>query len=219
MRYDATAFKDALPALLRAAPKLRNQSYDLVDVARQALANESRVLLPQIKDAYDSKNRPLFGALTHRWLKLMKLQDQLLATDRSFLVGTWLGFVARWASTPAELARLNYDARSILTTWGDRRASDIAQLHDYGNKDWAGLTRDYYRVRWATYFHSLDDELRTGHPAVPIDWFALGEAWNRGTQHYPDQPHGEARRIAARIAQELGIAPPHPTGHTMPTPH
>lgn len=219
MRYDATAFKRALPALLRAAPRLRNQSYDLVDVARQTLANESRVLLPQIKDAYDSKNRPLFEALTHRWLKLMELQDQLLATDRSFLVGTWLGFVARWASTPAELARLNYDARSILTTWGDRRASDVAHLHDYGNKDWAGLTQDYYRVRWETYFHSLDHELRTGQPAVPIDWFALGEAWNRGTQHYPDQPHGEARHIAARIAQLLGIPPQHPTGHTIPTPH
>jgi alpha-N-acetylglucosaminidase len=215
MRYAAAAFRGALPALLRAAPKLHNQSYayDLVDVARQTLANESRVLLPQIKDAYDSKDRPLFDALTQRWLRLMELQDQLLATDRSFLVGTWLGFVPRWASTPAELARLNYDARSILTTWGDRKASDDAHLHDYGNKDWAGLTRDYYRVRWARYFRSLDNELRTGRPAAPIDWFALGEAWNRGTQHYPDQPHGDAPLIAARIAEALGIAPQRPAGH------
>ncbi|MBV8852106.1 MAG: alpha-N-acetylglucosaminidase [Sinobacteraceae bacterium] len=219
MRYDATAFKRALPALLRAAPKLRNQSYDLVDVARQTLANESRILLPQIKDAYDSKNRGRFGALTARWLELMELQDQLLATHRSFLVGTWLGFVARWASTPAELVRLNYDARSILTTWGDRKASDVAHLHDYGNKDWAGLTRDYYRVRWATYFRSLDNELRTGQPAVPIDWYALGEAWNRGTQHYSDQPHGDPRQVAARIAQVLGISSQLQTDHAGPTAH
>jgi len=135
----------------------------------------------------------------------MDLQDQLLATDRSFLVGTWLGYVTPWASTAAELARLNYDARSILTSWGDRKASDSANLHDYGNKDWAGLTRDYYRVRWATYFRALDDELRTGRPAVPIDWFALAEAWNRGTQHYPDQPHGDGRVVAERIAEVLGI--------------
>jgi alpha-N-acetylglucosaminidase len=205
MRYDATAFRRALPALLRAAPKLHNQSYDLVDVARQTLANESRVLLPQIKAAYDAKNRRRFEALTQHWLRLMELQDQLLATDRSFLVGAWLGYVTPWASTPAELARLNHDARSILTTWGDRQASDGADLHDYGNKDWAGLTRDYYRVRWATYFRSLDDELRTGRAAVPIDWFALGEAWNQGTQHYSDQPHGDARLVAARIAAALGI--------------
>ena len=207
MRYDATTFKGALPALLRAAPRLRNQSYDLVDVARQTLANESRVLLPQIKDAYDSKNRMQFEALTDRWLRLMDLQDELLGTEREFLVGRWLAFVAPWASTPAELARLNYDARSILTTWGDRKASDAAHLRDYGNKDWAGLTRDYYRVRWASYFRSLDEELRTGHPAAPIDCYALGEAWNRGTQHYADQPHGDAKLIATRIADALAIAP------------
>jgi len=207
MRYDAAAFKGALPALLRAAPQLRNQSYDLVDVARQTLANESRVLLPQIKDAYDSRDRRQFASLTNRWLRLMELQDELLATDRAFLVGSWLAYVAPWASTPAELARLNYDARSILTTWGDRKASDVAHLHDYGNKDWAGLTRDYYRVRWATYFRSLAEELRSGRPAPPIDWFAFGEAWNRGTQHYPAQPHGDARLIATRIAEVLGIAP------------
>jgi alpha-N-acetylglucosaminidase len=214
-RYDTTTFRRALPPLLRAAPKLRNQSYDLVDVARQTLANESRVLLPQIKEAYEAKDRRLFEALTHRWLRLMDLQDQLLATDRSFLVGAWLGYVTPWASTPAELAHLNHDARSILTTWGDRHASDGANLHDYGNKDWAGLTRDYYRVRWATYFRSLDDALRTGRPAVPIDWFALGEAWNRGTQHYSDQPHGDARLVAARIAAVLGIAPQRQSGGTV----
>jgi len=207
MRYDANTFKGALPALLRAAPRLRNQSYDLVDVARQTLANESRALLPQIKDAYDSKNRMQFEALTDRWLRLMDLQDELLGTEREFLVGRWLAYVAPWASTPAELARLNYDARSILTTWGDRKASEAAQLRDYGNKDWAGLTRDYYRVRWASYFRSLAEELRTGHPAAPIDCFALGEAWSRGTQHYADQPHGDARLIATRIADALTVAP------------
>jgi alpha-N-acetylglucosaminidase (NAGLU)-like protein len=205
MRYNAGAFKHALPELLRAAPRLRNSSYDLVDVARQTLANESRALLPQIKAAYDSRNRLHFEALTRRWLRLMDLQDQLLATERSFLVGTWLAYVQPWASTPAEHARLDYDARSILTTWGDRKASDGANLHDYGNRDWAGLTRDYYRVRWATYFRSLDDELRTGQPAKPIDWFAIGEAWNRSTQHYSDRPRGDAYLVAARIAAALGI--------------
>jgi alpha-N-acetylglucosaminidase len=137
----------------------------------------------------------------------MSLQDDLLATRRSFLVGTWLACVQPWASAPVERARLNYDARSILTTWGDRKASDGAALHDYGNRDWAGLTRDYYRRRWAAYFRSLDEELRTGRPARAIDWFALGDAWNRGTQHYSNQPPGDPRVIAAQIAAEFARAP------------
>jgi alpha-N-acetylglucosaminidase len=206
MRYDAEVFKRALPEMLKVAPALRaseTYQYDLVDIARQTLANESRVLLPQIKTAYDSKNRPRFEALTQSWLRLMDMQDQLLATNRFFLVGAWLADVRPWASNLTEFARLEYDARSILTTWGSRKASEDGELHDYGNKDWAGLTRDYYRARWQTYFESLDAELRSGSAAAPIDWYALGDAWNHSTQRYSGRPHGDAYAIAARIAMDI----------------
>jgi alpha-N-acetylglucosaminidase len=209
MRYDAERFKRALPEMLEVAPALRaseTYQYDLVDIARQTLANESRMLLPQIKTAYEDKDRPRFEALTQRWLQLMDMQDQLLGANRFFLVGAWLGQVRPWASTPEEAARLLVDARSILTTWGDRKASEAAGLHDYGNKDWAGLTRDYYRARWRTYFQSLDAELRaggTGSPGGPIDWFVLGDAWNHDTQPYSDRPQGDAYAIAKRIEASL----------------
>jgi alpha-N-acetylglucosaminidase len=213
MRYDAAAFKAALPRMLQVAPELRASEtyrYDLVDIARQTLANESRLLLPEIKSAYASKDRPRFGTLTQRWLQLMDLQDELLAANRFFLVGGWLARVPPWAATPEEGARLNYDARSLLTTWGDRKASEGAALHDYGNKDWAGLTRDYYRKRWQSFFSSLDAELQTGIRAEPIDWFALGDGWNHQTQHYADTPHGDAYAIAARVAKSLNLAPSSP---------
>jgi alpha-N-acetylglucosaminidase len=206
MRYDAEVFKRALPEMLKVAPALRaseTYQYDLVDIARQTLANESRMLLPQIKAAYDGKNRPRFEALTRRWLRLMDMQDQLLASNRFFLVGAWLADVRPWASNLTESARLDYDARSILTTWGDRKASEDGELHDYGNKDWAGLTRDYYRARWQAYFESLDAELGSGSPAVPIDWYALGDAWNHSTQRYSGRPHGDAYAIATQIATDI----------------
>ena len=208
LRYDGALFNRALPELLAAAPSLRSSEtyrYDLVDVARQSLANEARRMLPMIKAAFDAKERERFEALTARWLKMMALEDQLLATDRFFLVGSWLAPVEGWASSPEEVLRLEYDARSILTTWGDRKASEDGPLHDYGNKDWAGLTRDYYRLRWDTYFRALDDALRTGAPAAPIDWFALGEAWNRGTQSYSDQPAGGTYEAATRVADFLAL--------------
>jgi alpha-N-acetylglucosaminidase len=208
LRYDGALFDHALPELLAIAPELRASEtyrYDLVDVARQTLANEARRMLPAIKAAYESKERGRFETLAARWLKMMALEDRLLASDRFFLVGSWLAPVASWASSPEEARRLDYDARSILTTWGDRKASEEGPLHDYGNKDWAGLTRDYYRLRWETYFHALDSELRTGVKAPPIDWFALGEAWNRGTQPYPDQPTGSPYAAARRIADFLEL--------------
>ena len=206
MRYDADEFKQVLPEMLEVAPRLRESEtyrFDLVDIARQTLANESRLLLPRIKSAFDAKNQSQFHALTKRWLDLMDLQDDLLASSRFFLVGTWLEYVRAWASTPEEAARLDYDARSLLTTWGDRKASEGADLHDYGNKDWAGLTRGYYRVRWQAFFASLDAELTTGIRGKPIDWFAMGDAWNHDSHSYPSRPHGDPYGIATRIAKSL----------------
>jgi alpha-N-acetylglucosaminidase len=199
--------------MLQVAPELRTTEtyeYDLVDIARQTLANESRLLLPRIKAAVDAKERSRFRTLSQRWLHLMDLQDQLLGSSRFFLVGTWLEFVPPWASTPEEAARLNYDARSILTTWGDRKASEGAELHDYGNKDWAGLTHDYYRLRWQTYFASLDAELSTGVSGKPVDWFELGDAWNHDSHAYPSRPHGDSYVIARRIANSLDLEARHP---------
>lgn len=208
MRYDPHAFAQALPQMLEVAPDLRTSAtyqYDLVDIARQTLANESRLLLPRIKAAYDAKDRARFESLTSRWLRLMRLQDRLLASNRSFLLGSWLARVPAWASTADELARLNHDARSILTTWGERKASEGADLHDYGNKDWAGLTRDYYLPRWQRYFASLDAALRTGQPAKPIDWYAMGDAWNHARQHYATEPQGNSWIIATEVARALHL--------------
>jgi alpha-N-acetylglucosaminidase len=206
MRYSAAAFAEVLPQMLQVAPALRGSApyrYDLVDIARQTLANRSRVLLPQIKTAYDESNRPRLEALTQCWLGLMDLQDRLLGSDRSFLLGTWLARVPPWASSDAERARLDFDARSLLTVWGDRQASEGASLHDYGNKDWAGLTRDYYRMRWQKYFDALAESLRTHAAPKPVDWFALGNAWSHGTQRYTDQPSGDAYALATEVANVM----------------
>ena len=190
LRYDPAAFARALPELLAVAPELRHSEtyrYDLVDVARQTLANEARRLLPEI-----AKHR----TLAKRWLKMMDLQDRLLATDRHFLLGSWLAPVKSWASSPEEAQRLDHDARSILTSWGERKASDEGPLHDYGNKDWAGLTRDYYRKRW---------ELFLRDPAKPVDWYAFSENWNRSGKTYPDQPQGDSYEAAREVARFLGL--------------
>ena len=188
-RYDPALFARALPELLAVAPELRNSEtyrYDLVDVARQTLANEARRMLPDLKDRKS-------------WLTMLDLEDKLLATNRFFLLGTWLAPVEKWASSRAEARRLDYDARSILTTWGDRKASEEGKLHDYGNKDWAGLTRDYYKKRWELFFKDS---------AKPVDWYQFGDKWNRSTKRYSDRPHGDSYAAAREIARFLGADQP-----------
>ncbi|WP_158941742.1 alpha-N-acetylglucosaminidase [Granulicella sp. S190] len=209
VRYDPAELAPALTEMLEVAPALRSTEtyqYDLVDVARQAMANESRRLLPLIKQAYDTKDQGAFARLTKEWLEDMALQDDLLQTNSFFLLGRWLSYVPAWASSPAELERLNYDARSILTTWGDRKASEFG-LHEYGNRDWAGLTSDYYQVRWKMYFDSLSTALATGKAPEIIDWYAFGDEWNHSRKAYDAAPRGDTYSAALAIARALKLNP------------
>jgi alpha-N-acetylglucosaminidase len=212
LRYNPSDLAPALTELLQVAPELRSTEtyrYDLVDVARQVMANESRRLLPLIKQAYDSKDKVAFSRLTKEWLRDMQLQNDLLQTNQFFLLGNWLSFVPPWASSPQELDRLNYDARSILTTWGDRRASEFG-LHEYGNRDWAGLTSDYYMPRWQMYFDSLSASLATGEDPKSIDWYAFGDRWNHSQKAYAASPQGDTYTAAVAIARTLHLLPNQP---------
>ena len=209
LRYNPTDLAPALTELLQAAPALRSTEtyrYDLVDVARQVMANESRRLLPLIHQAYGSKDKAAFASLTKQWLLDMQLQNTLLATSPYFLLGRWLSFVPPWASSPAELDRLNYDARSIITTWGDRHASEYG-LHEYGNREWAGLTSDYYLPRWQMFFDSLSASLDAGEPPKTIDWYDFGDHWNHSQKVYSATPQGDTYTAALAIANALHLAP------------
>ncbi len=104
IRYNPADLAPALTELLQVAPALRSTEtyrYDLVDVARQVMANESRRLLPLIDQAYQSKDKAAFANLTREWLHDMQLQNDLLQTSPFFLLGKWLSYVPPWASSPA----------------------------------------------------------------------------------------------------------------------
>ena len=206
MRYDPEALKPALTELLQVTPPLRASAsyrYDLTDLTRQVLANESRRLLPQIRSAYESKDRDAFKKLTDQWMNAMTWEDRLLNTNEYFLLGRWLSYVPAWSNSPANLAQIEYDAHSILTTWGDRTASN--ELHEYANRDWGGLVSDYYAPRWKLYFDSLEQTLNTGAQPKPIDWFAFGDAWNRSTKYYPTEPVGDTYSVSQSIAESLNL--------------
>ncbi|MGW2171747.1 alpha-N-acetylglucosaminidase [Streptomyces sp. NPDC001705] len=206
MRYDPATVREALAELLKVAPALRATDayrFDLVDVARQALANRSRSLLPEIKTAYDAKDLSRFRALAAEWKGDLALLDRLLATDTRFLLGPWLEDAKSWGRTPAERAAAEFDARSILTTWGHRSGSDTGGLRDYANREWSGLVRDFYAMRWTTYLDSLDTALVTGGPPAAIDWFALENAWNQERDRYPVHPSGDPVAAATAVLAAL----------------
>ncbi|MBT2118096.1 alpha-N-acetylglucosaminidase C-terminal domain-containing protein [Dyella sp. LX-66] len=206
-RYDLARFNGAVCELLKVAPALRSTSayrHDLVDVTRQALSNRSRLLLPRIKAAYEAKDAKQFQALTTEWMDDMAMLDRLLASDPDFLLGRWLMHAKAAARDDAEAAQLEYDQRSILASWGDRSGADRGGLHDYANRELAGLVGGLYAQRWRHFFDTLQSGLNGGEVQA-IDWFALEQAWAHAREPQTTEPVGDAWQLAGEAAGQLGL--------------
>ncbi|GIL27435.1 hypothetical protein NUM_26890 [Actinocatenispora comari] len=196
--YDTAAFDTVLTDLLAVPASLRTTSayrYDLVDVARQVLANHSRTALPRILAAYRSGDKAEFDRLSGRFEDQIALMDRLLGSDEHFLFGSWQQGAERPAAGPAERAALRYDVRSLVTLWATGTT-----LQDYARREFNGLVGDYYGLRWKTYFDSLDTALSTGKPPVPVDWTTVAQDWAHADTEYPTRPHGDAYQLASEVA-------------------
>ncbi|MFF1375582.1 alpha-N-acetylglucosaminidase [Streptomyces sp. NPDC058308] len=210
LTYDPARFDAALTGLLGVGSALRASAayrYDLVDVARQALAHRSRQLLPQLRAAYARKDRETFAALSTLWLRLMRLSDDVTGTDPAFLLGPWVEAARRMGTSEAEAAEFERTAKVLITVWGERATADAGRLRDYGNREWHGLMSDFYVPRWQTWLDELADALAAGRAPKPVDWFAFEQPWTRERKDYPLRPVGSAYRTASRVHDVLARAP------------
>jgi Alpha-N-acetylglucosaminidase (NAGLU) tim-barrel domain/Alpha-N-acetylglucosaminidase (NAGLU) C-terminal domain/NPCBM/NEW2 domain/Alpha-N-acetylglucosaminidase (NAGLU) N-terminal domain/F5/8 type C domain len=200
--YDPAAFANTLPALLSVDPALRNNDayrYDLLEVARQAVADRSRTLLPQIRSAYLDKDVAQLDRLSDTWIGYIKSLDDLVRTNRQYLVGPWLARAKAAASSPEETTQLEYEARKLITSWGER----TTDLQDYAYREWSGVLADYYAPRWARLFDGLRTALVTGGTAAQIDWYDMAEAWSKERNDYPTEPAGDTYTEASQMLQRL----------------
>lgn len=205
MRYDATEFGAALPALLAVDPRLRGSSayrYDLTDVTRQVLSNRSRTLLPRLKTAYDARDAAAFDRLAALWLRQLQLLDQVTGTNRQTMLGPWLASARSWGSSAAESDALEQSARTLVTVWGTRQGYDEG-LADYANREWSGLIGTYYLPRWEAFLTELSTALREGREPVAFDWYQRGADWAARTDSLPKAPSGSVYDVAQRVLSFL----------------
>ncbi|NJP99696.1 alpha-N-acetylglucosaminidase [Streptomyces zingiberis] len=208
--FDPAAFDGAFAALLAVRAPLRDSDayrHDLTDLARQALANRSWQLLPQLRTAFEREDRETFAALSALWLELMRLSDEMTGAHRRFLLGPWLADARRMASGEAEADRLERTARVLVTTWADRPTADGGRLANYANRDWNGLIGDFHLPQWQRYLDELSAALAGEREPGAIDWYAVEEPWTRETKRYPEQPVTDAFTTARRVHRVLARAP------------
>ena len=201
LAYDAEETERALGLMLEVADKFRgcnNFEYDLVDIARQAVADKANGLLKRIETAYDEGNREKFRKLSDDFLGLILLQDSLLGSRPEFMVGPWIESAMRWSRYPAEQDYYRWNARTLLTTWGNRHAANVGGLHDYAHREWSGMLRDFYYPRWKTFF----DALNRGE-LPPADYYPMEAEWAAGGQPYPVSAETNTIDMAWKVYNRL----------------
>lgn len=226
--YDPADTKKAAQLMNSVAEKYRgveNFEYDLVDITRQALADQARVQYQKTIAAYKAFSRQQFDAEAARFLDMLLMQDKLLGTRSEFRLGHWTQDAVNAGTTPEEKKLYEWNARVQITTWGNRYCADTGGLRDYAHKEWQGLLKDFYYVRWKAYFDALaaqmkaqtapEPELLGGGPnatktaaelfqmalpqEVTLDYYAIEEPWTLRQNSYSAQPEGNPVDVAREV--------------------
>ncbi|WP_195370289.1 MULTISPECIES: alpha-N-acetylglucosaminidase [Parabacteroides] len=179
-----------------------NFEYDLIDIVRQAITERGRLLYKAVMAAYTSGDKTLFEMASRHFLQLILLQDELLGTRREFMVGNWIDQARNLGKTPEEKALYEWNARVQITTWGNRQAADEGGLRDYAHKEWNGILKDFYYMRWKAYFDNLTLKMNGKNPEE-IDFYALEEPWTKETDPYPSKPGNDCIPTVKHIFKEI----------------
>ena len=205
--YDPTLTAEAAALMVEVADKYRgnnNFEYDLVDIVRQALADEGRIVYNRTVADFKSFDKRSFARDSQRFLALLLQQDRLLGTRSEFRVGRWIEQARRAGTTPQEQDLYEWNARVQITTWGNRTCADDGGLRDYAHKEWNGILRDFYYKRWEAYWKTLQDQL-DGKPEVILDYYAMEEPWTLAKNPYGVEPEGtpvDEAKAAMKLLQE-----------------
>ena len=199
--YDPEDTRQAAILLTSVAEKYRgnnNFEYDLVDICRQALADQGRKQYLKVMADYKSFSRQDFKKDSDRFLKMILLQDKLLGTRQEFRLGHWIEEARNLGKTAEEKDLYEWNARVQITTWGNRICADNGGLHDYGHKEWQGLLKDFYYLRWSTFMKSLASQLSL-QDTPRIDWYGLEESWTLQKNPYSSKAEGSPIDVAKEV--------------------
>ena len=200
LRYE-DRFDRALDELLQVAPDLRESSayrYDLLDIARQALANHAYEIHGNMCIAYKGDNLDDFIRLSGTWLRWMKLLDALLGTNVQTMLGRYLECTRWWGDTDDDRALARYDALCLVTIWAPRNG-----LHDYAGRGWHGLTGGYYYDRWDLYIQEVKVAMKEDRSPQSFDWHEWGLNWIKKDGDLRTAAAGNVIDIAHEVLEQI----------------
>lgn len=209
--YDKSEFEKAIEIFAKNYDEFKDSDaflYDFADILKQLLANSAQEYYEIMCNAYNNGNGERFKFVSGKFLELIKLQERVLSTRPEFLIGNWIEDARTMLKDSDDWTKdlFEFNARALVTTWGSRNNADGGGLKDYSNRQWSGLTEDYYYVRWEKWINGLQTELDGGAKAPNIDWFKMEYDWvNKKSDTdklYPTEASNENLGELAKIAME-----------------
>ena len=183
--------------------------YDLVDVAREYLS-----VFPCVA-AHDSLNAATtltaLASANNSIVEVLSDLDTLLGSTSGFLTGAWINDARELGlnngGSSADLALLEWNTRSQISTWYPSPPDPGNHLYDYANKMWNGITRDYYLQRYVLLANRIETAIKAGTKvdanAYLADLGILGDSFTRATgANYSITPVGDAHLLSVFLYQK-----------------
>lgn len=202
VQYDTRLPEQALILFHKAYPKFSSCpsfKYDITDLARQVISNRGRTAYKKVMNGIVTRNADSLAYYSEQFIALLKMQDNILATHRDFMLGSWLKKARDYGISTEEKNLCEQNARTQITYWGaDNSATN---LHEYAHKEWSGLLSDFYLPRWKLFFKQ-QKELLSGKSTSQIDYFPMEADWTRKHNKFPINPKGDIdRQIGGLLAR------------------
>lgn len=155
--------------------------------------------------SHEAGDNAKFNQAASAFRSLLQDQDDLLGTRQEFLLGNWLAQAKAMARTEVESILYERNARTQITYWGPDDAG--TELHEYANKEWSGMLRDFYLPRWEMFIRELNARL-DGKPAGEVKYFDFEKRWTEQRNAYPAAPSGNLVATAVRVFLHVAEKPP-----------
>lgn len=191
--YEAEELKRAVELLIKdydILSKSEGYRYDLITSLQQILSNTAYEVYRKIVMAFNDKSINLFEKETQRFLEIADLMDNITSCSKHYMLGTWVESAKRLARNTDDFTKMLYElnAKSLITTWGSYNQCETGGLHDYSNRQWSGLIKDFYKPRWERWISARMNELKGMLFEENIEWFPWEWNWVRQRKVYEEAP-------------------------------
>lgn len=124
--------------------------FDLVNIGRQVLGNYFNVVRDEFTLAYEAGDIMMMKNRGDKMREILADLDKLVSYHPTFSLNKWITDARDMGHDATSKNYYEMNARSLITIWGDSY-----HLTDYANRSWAGLTNQYYSVRWDRFINEV----------------------------------------------------------------